>query len=75
LARLREEFQKHTKAALPYNAANTNSLDDTLHLVEEQERQFSEFRNKGQVRAVVKDVLNLVESFAAVTGEGVGVVS
>ena len=70
-----KEYEKTTKVALPSKTANADSLDDVLRLVEEQQKQFAEFRNKGQVGAVVKVVLSLVESFAGVAGEGVGVVS
>ena len=70
-----KEYEKDTKVALPSKAAKANSLDDVLHLVEEHQNQFAEFRNKWQVGAVVKVVLNLVELFAEVAGEGVKLVS
>ena len=67
-----QEYEKNTKVALP---ANLDSLDDVLRLVEEQQKKFSEFRNKRQLGPIVKDVLRVVESFAEVVGAGVGVVS
>ena len=67
-----QEYERNTKVALP---ANINSLDDVLHLVEEQQNQFAQFRNKRQLRPMVKDVLSVVESFAEVVGAGVSVVS
>ena len=65
------EYEKTTKVALP---ANLDSVDDVLYLVEEQQKQFAEFRNKKQLRPMVKDVLSMVESFTEVVGAGVGVV-
>ena len=70
-----KEYEKDTKVALPSRTANTNSLDDVLRLMEEQQKQFAEFRKRGQVGVVVKGVLSLVESFAEVAGESVKLVS
>ena len=70
------EYERHTKVALPsIQIANPNTLSDVLHMVEGQQKQFSEFRHKGQVGALVKDVVSVIESFAEVSGEGVSVVS
>src|SRR6266481_305631 len=70
-----KEYEKDTKVTLPSKMANTNSLGDVLCLVEEQQKQFTEFRNKGQVGAMVKVVLSLIELFSKVAGEGVKLVS
>ena len=70
-----DKYEKVTKVALPSTTTIANSLDDVVCLIEEQQEQFSEFRKKGQVGAVVKVVLGLVESFAEVAGEGVKLVS
>ena len=70
-----KQYEKDIKAALPSKTANANSLDDVARLVEEQQKQFAKFRKKGQVAAVVKVVLTLVESFSEVAGESVKLVS
>ena len=67
-----QEYEKNTKVALP---ANLDSIDDVLDLIKEQENQVSEFRNITQLRPMVNDVLNGVESFADVVGLGVSIVS
>ena len=66
-----QEYEKNTKVTLP---ANLDSLD-VLRFVEGQQNQFAEFRNKAQLRPIVKDVLGVVESFADIVGTGVGIVS
>ena len=66
-----QEYEKNTKVPLP---ANLDSLD-VLRFVEGQQNQFAEFRNKAQLRPIVKDVLSVVESFADIVGTGVGIVS
>ena len=70
-----DKYRKDTRVALPSKTTSANSLDDVVGLIEEQQDQFAEFRNKGQVGAMVKVVLGLVESFAEVAGEGVKLVS
>ena len=67
-----QEYEKNTNVTLP---ANLDSINDVLHLVEEQQNQFAQFRNKRQLCPIVKDVLSVVESFADVVGTGVGIVS
>ena len=67
-----QEYEKNTNVTLP---ANLDSIDDVLHLVEEQQNQFAQFRSKRQLSPIVKDVLSVVESFADVVGTGVGIVS
>ena len=67
-----QEYERNTKVPLP---ANLNSLDNVLHLVEEQQKQFAQFCNKRQLRPIVKDILSVIESFTDVVGAGVGVVS
>ena len=70
-----KQYEKDIKAALPSKTANSNSLDDVVRLVEEQQKQFAKFRKKGQAGVVVKGVLSLVESFSEVAGESVKLVS
>jgi len=71
-----EEYERNTKVTLPSTkTANPNTLNDVLHLVERQQKQFAEFRQIGQVGPLVKDVVSVLESFAEVAGQGVSAVS
>ena len=59
---------------MPSNIADGFSRDHVLHLIEEGQKEFAEFRSKRQMGPVVKIVLGLVEMFAEVAGAGVSVV-
>jgi len=69
-----KEYEKTTKVPLPSNTADGFSRDHVLHLIEEEQKKFTEFRSKRQMGPVVKNVLGLVESFAEVAGAGISVV-
>ena len=70
-----KEYEKVTKVPLPSKTPSAISRDGLLHLVEEEQKKFAEFRSKGQLWPVVKVVLGLVDSLAEVAGAGVSVVS
>ncbi|TFY52102.1 hypothetical protein EVG20_g10704, partial [Dentipellis fragilis] len=51
------------------------SADSLLDLMDSEQREFKQYRSKGdRIRSVVKPILVVVERFAAVAGEGVGAV-
>ena len=70
-----KEYEKATKVPLPSNAHDAISRDDVLHVVEEEQKQFTQFCIKGQVGRMVNTVLGLVESLARMAGEGLSMVS
>src|SRR5882724_13177779 len=69
-----KEYEKTTNVPLPSNTADGFSRDHVLHLIEEGQKKFTEFRSKRQLGPVVKIVLGLVEMFTEVAGAGVSVV-
>ena len=70
-----KEYEKATQVPLPSNTAHAISRKDALQLIEDEQKQFAEFRSKGHVGPVVDTIFGMVESLAQAAGEGISVVS